>query len=180
MQPILRRTSIRILIAFGESLEMHKDQDLEAQRHNEKDAGSKSGEHQDSRDFTAKPVKNTTGDDATAMEDTESPSPTPAGDRSSISSHSSAASSDERPPASGSQVEESKEDANLFLFSEELKRERPPAEPWYMEMTRLRRMYFLYLNKRLAQCRKKILARQEVSDEDMLELKELLRDQGRS
>ena len=77
------------------------------------------------------------------------------------------------------QDEGQSESVALFRLAEELGSETPPAEPWFMEMTRLRRLYFVYLNKRLAQCRKRILEKQEASDNDMLEVKELLRDQGK-
>jgi hypothetical protein len=86
-------------------------------------------------------------------------------------------SSESRVPSSYSA--EVDEDTALFAFAEELRDESPPGEPWYMEMTRLRRIQFLYLNRQLAQCRKRILERQEVTEEEMVTLKGLLRDQGR-
>ena len=70
------------------------------------------------------------------------------------------------------------EDEALFKFAMVLREEKPLGEPWYMEMTRLRRFYFLYLNRELARCRKTILSRREVTEEDMKILKGLLRDQA--
>ena len=71
------------------------------------------------------------------------------------------------------------EEVGIFDFAEELRREKPPGEPWFMEMTRLRRMHFLWLNKELAAIRKKILQDRRASKKDMRTLQGLLRDQGR-
>ena len=68
------------------------------------------------------------------------------------------------------------EESGLFDFAEGLREDQ--NEPWFMEMSRLRRCHFLYLNKRLAACRKRILQRRQVSDKDMEDLTILLRDQG--
>lgn len=67
----------------------------------------------------------------------------------------------------------------LFRFSEELHKEERPVEPWFLEMSRLRRMYILWVNKRLAQCRKNILQLQQPTDQDMKDLGEVLHLQGR-
>lgn len=66
----------------------------------------------------------------------------------------------------------------LFDFAEELRREDPPGEPWFMEMTRLRRLHFLWLNRELAAIRKKVLQDKRASNKDMEKLQTLLRDQG--
>lgn len=70
------------------------------------------------------------------------------------------------------------EEMGLFDFAEELRQEKPPGEPWFMEMTRLRRLHFLWLNRELAGVRKKILEGKSASDDDMVKLQTLLRDQG--
>lgn len=72
------------------------------------------------------------------------------------------------------------EEIGLFDFAEELRLEKPPGEPWFMEMTRLRRLHFLWLNKELASIRKKILENKRASKEDMEKLQNLLRDQGKA
>lgn len=100
---------------------------------------------------------------------------TPARTYSENGTSSSASSSTSSGSTSSAEVNEN---AALYEFAAELRAEKPPGEPWYMEMTRLRRLYFLYLNRQLAQCRKRILERREVSDDEMNELKGLLRDQG--
>lgn len=69
------------------------------------------------------------------------------------------------------------EAVRLFDFAEELRQESPPGEPWFMEMTRLRRLHFLWLNRELAALRKKILEDRRASDTDMKQLQALLRDQ---
>lgn len=68
----------------------------------------------------------------------------------------------------------------LYDFAEELRSERPVAELWTLEMSRLRRIYMLWLNKRLSLCRRTILERQRVSEEDMRNLGEVLRLQGKA
>lgn len=70
------------------------------------------------------------------------------------------------------------EELGLFDFAETVRDEIPPGEPWFMEMTRLRRLHFLWLNKELAAVRKKILENKRASDDDMRALQGLLRDQG--
>lgn len=72
------------------------------------------------------------------------------------------------------------EQTALYDLSEELRSERPVAEPWTLEMSRLRRIYILWLNKRLSLCRRTILERQRVSEEDMRNLGEVLRLQGKA
>lgn len=72
------------------------------------------------------------------------------------------------------------EERTLFDFAEELRNEEPPGEPWFMEMSRLRHLHFLWLNKELACLRKKILEDKRASSDDMRTLQTLLRDQGRS
>ena len=74
--------------------------------------------------------------------------------------------------------EEDVEEAGLFEFAEAVGWERPPGEPWFMEMTRLRRYHFVYLNKKLAASRKRILEQKTASDHDMEELTKLFHDQG--
>ncbi|KAM0722576.1 hypothetical protein Q7P37_002017 [Cladosporium fusiforme] len=77
----------------------------------------------------------------------------------------------------GSEDDEDEQMA-LYDFSEELRSERPVAEPWILEMSRLRRIYILWLNKRLSLCRRTILEHQRVSDEDMRNLGDVLRLQA--
>lgn len=74
---------------------------------------------------------------------------------------------------------EENEDVNLYLFAEELYDERPiPAEPWFLEMTRLRRAYILHLNKRLAKHRKRFFEERQATDKDMEDLGKTLHEQG--
>jgi hypothetical protein len=71
------------------------------------------------------------------------------------------------------------EQAGLYDFAEELRNSEPPIEPWFLEGSRLRRIYILWLNKRLAMCRKDILESQHPSDKDMEELGKVLHLQGK-
>jgi hypothetical protein len=71
------------------------------------------------------------------------------------------------------------EHAALYDFAEELRMEEPAAEPWFLEMSRLRRIYILWLNKRLSLCRKSILGRKKASDDDVKVLGEVLHLQGK-
>ena len=71
------------------------------------------------------------------------------------------------------------EQVGLFNLSEELRSRDPPTEPWFLEMTRLRRIYILWLNKQLALCRKSILQRERASDDDMKTLGKVLHLQGK-
>jgi hypothetical protein len=71
------------------------------------------------------------------------------------------------------------EEAGLYNLAEELRSRDPPVEPWFLEMTRLRRIYILWLNKQLALSRKSILGSQRASDKDMERLGELLHLQGK-
>jgi len=49
------------------------------------------------------------------------------------------------------------EEIGLFDFAEELRSgPKGPGEPWFMDMTRLRRVHFLYLNRELALVRKNL------------------------
>ncbi|KXT07972.1 hypothetical protein AC579_6920 [Pseudocercospora musae] len=74
---------------------------------------------------------------------------------------------------------EENEDANLYLIAEELYGERPtPAEPWSLEMTRLRRACILHLNKRLAQHWKRFFEERRATDQDMEDLGRTLREQA--
>ena len=76
-------------------------------------------------------------------------------------------------------TDEYEEQAGLYDFAEELRNSKPPVEPWFLEGSRLRRIYILWLNKRLAMCRKDILERQQPSDKDMEELGKVLHLQGK-
>lgn len=76
-------------------------------------------------------------------------------------------------------VEDYEEQAGLYDFAEELRNSIPPVEPWFLEASRLRRFYILWLNKRLAMCRKDILERMQPSDKDMEDLGRVLHLQGK-
>jgi len=76
-------------------------------------------------------------------------------------------------------TDEYEEQAGLYDFAEELHNCNPPVEPWFLEGSRLRRIYVLWLNKRLAMCRKNILERQQPSDKDMEGLGKVLHLQGK-
>ena len=80
---------------------------------------------------------------------------------------------------SSSSSDEYEEQAGLYDFAEELRNEEPPVEPWFLEGSRLRRIYILWLNKQLALCRKDILERQQPSDRDMEQLGKILHLQGK-
>lgn len=69
------------------------------------------------------------------------------------------------------------EDFALFEFAESLQEDL--AEPWFMEMTRLRRIHFLYLNKRLAAWKKKVQEDRKASDADVDTIGRLLSEQGK-
>jgi hypothetical protein len=71
------------------------------------------------------------------------------------------------------------EQVGLYDLAENLRNHDPPVEPWFLEMTRLRRIYIMWLNKRLALCRKSLLGHRKASDEDMKELGEVLHLQGK-
>jgi hypothetical protein len=71
------------------------------------------------------------------------------------------------------------EQAGLYDLAEELRSRHPPVEPWFLEMSRLRRIYILWLNKQLSLCRKTILGRQRARDEDMEALGKVLHLQGK-
>ena len=72
------------------------------------------------------------------------------------------------------------EQVGLYNLAEELRNQDPPVEPWFLEMPRLRRIYIMWLNKRLALCRKSILGHRKASDEDMKALGEVLHLQGKN
>lgn len=76
-------------------------------------------------------------------------------------------------------IEDYEEQAGLYDFAEELRNSKPPVEPWFIEASRLRRTYILWINKRLAMCRKDILERMQPSDKDMEELGKVLHLQGK-
>lgn len=80
---------------------------------------------------------------------------------------------------SSSSSGEYEEQAGLYDFAEELRNENPPVEPWFLESSRLRRIYILWLNKQLALCRKDILERQQPSDQNMEQLGKILHLQGK-
>jgi hypothetical protein len=71
------------------------------------------------------------------------------------------------------------EQAGLYDLAEDLRNREPAVEPWFLEMSRLRRIYILWLNKRLSLCRKSILEQQQASDKDMKALGEVLHLQGK-
>ena len=71
------------------------------------------------------------------------------------------------------------EQAGLYDFAEDLRNKEPPVEPWFLEGSRLRRIYILWLNNWLAICRKDIIERQQPSDKDMEELGKVLHLQGK-
>lgn len=58
-------------------------------------------------------------------------------------------------------TDDNEERAGLYDFAEELRNCNPPVEPWFLENSRLRGIYILWLNKRLAMSRKDILERQQ-------------------
>lgn len=64
----------------------------------------------------------------------------------------------------------------LFQYTKDLREEK--AEPWFFEMTTLRRLNFADLNIKLAQCRKKLFESEVANDEDICELRKLLHEQG--
>lgn len=72
------------------------------------------------------------------------------------------------------------EDEEFYLvdYANALREEKPPAEPWFLEMTRLRKIYLLHLNNELARMRKKILIGRRASKTDMNQLRDLLHDQA--
>lgn len=70
------------------------------------------------------------------------------------------------------------EDFELFDFAEALQDEQPPAEPWFMESTRLRRIHFLHLNRELAGWKKRVQEDRKVSVEDIEAIGKVLREQG--
>jgi hypothetical protein len=76
-------------------------------------------------------------------------------------------------------IEDYEEQAGLYDFAEELRNSKPPVQPWFIEASRLRRIHILWLNKRLAMCRKDILERMQPSDKDMEELGKVLHSQGK-
>lgn len=75
--------------------------------------------------------------------------------------------------------EDDGEQGGLYDFAEELRTNNPPTEPWFLEMSRLRRLYILWLNKRQALMRKKILEGKRASDQDMEEVGRILHLQGK-
>jgi hypothetical protein len=80
----------------------------------------------------------------------------------------------------GSSDTDDEEQAGLYDLAEELRSREPPVEPWFLEMSRLRRIYILWLNKQLSLCRKSILGRQRARDEDMEVLGKVLHLQGKT
>ncbi|KAK5110242.1 hypothetical protein LTR85_001301 [Meristemomyces frigidus] len=70
------------------------------------------------------------------------------------------------------------EERNICDFAESLEREEPPADPWFMEMTGLRRLHFLHINKRLAACKKRVLETRRATDRDMEEIRALFHEQA--
>lgn len=71
------------------------------------------------------------------------------------------------------------EELGLYNLAEELRQQNPPAEIWFLEMTRLRRIHTLWLNKQLALSRKSILGRRRATDDDMGRLGKVLHLQGK-
>jgi hypothetical protein len=71
------------------------------------------------------------------------------------------------------------EQVGLYNLAENLRNQTPPVEPWFLEMSRLRRIYVMWLNKRLALCRKSLLGHRKASDEDMEALGKVLQLQGK-
>ena len=71
------------------------------------------------------------------------------------------------------------QDERLFQFVDELRREIPrPAEPWFLEMTTLRRFNFIHINNKLAECKKKLFETRIATDDAIIQLRGLLHDQG--
>ena len=64
----------------------------------------------------------------------------------------------------------------LFQYAKDLRDEN--AEPWFFEMTTLRRFNFADLNNKLAQCKKKLFESEVASEGDICELRRLLHEQG--
>ena len=148
--------------------------DVEAQR-----STAETGDHVATSREQTEPSIPVDADNGLRSVEEASETPPAASSRTRTSSEQVTSSSASSSTSSGSGSSgEVNENAALYEFAAELRAEKPPGEPWYMEMTRLRRLYFLYLNRQLAQCRKRILERREVSDDEMNELKVLLRDQG--
>jgi hypothetical protein len=75
-------------------------------------------------------------------------------------------------------INEYTEEDGLYDLAEELRTRDPPVEPWFLESSRLRRMYILWLNKQLAVCRKDILESEKPSDKHMETLGKVLHLQG--
>jgi hypothetical protein len=67
----------------------------------------------------------------------------------------------------------------IYRLANELQDELPvPAEPWYMEMTTLRRINFIDINNKLAKCRKKLYDTRAATEDDIKEIRQLLHIQG--
>jgi hypothetical protein len=80
---------------------------------------------------------------------------------------------------SGNSKADDEEETSLYDLAEELRNRDPVVQPWFLEMSRLRQIYILWLNKQLSLCRKTILGRQRARDEDMEALGKVLHLQGK-
>ena len=70
------------------------------------------------------------------------------------------------------------EERNLYDFVDKLQTENPPGAPWFINITLLRRLQFLHVNKRLAACKKRIVETRTATDSNMQEVRTLLHEQG--
>lgn len=155
------------------------DTDVEAQQHKKGESEVKHpGSSRSVRQAMA--IVKETDEAPNVVQDRDSQSLASSGRDPVGSTSSSGASFTSQNPNLDAEVDNRDEGNGLFLIAQDLSSEQPPGEPFFMEMTRLRRFWFLYNNKRLAQCRKRILEREQATDEDMLELQKLLRDQGKT
>jgi hypothetical protein len=66
----------------------------------------------------------------------------------------------------------------LYDLVDDIRTENPPAEAWFLEMSDMRRMHFLHINKRLAACKKDIEEQKSVKDEDVEKIRALFHEQG--
>jgi hypothetical protein len=72
------------------------------------------------------------------------------------------------------------EDRELFVLARNLLQEPSAPQAWLLEMSHLRRLHFLHINKRLAACKRKIMELGKVTDEGAENLKSLFHEQGNS
>jgi hypothetical protein len=79
----------------------------------------------------------------------------------------------------GNSKADDEEETSLYDLAEELRNRDPVVQPWFLEMSRLRQIYILWLNKQLSLSRKSILERQRASDKDMETLGKILHLQGK-